>query len=235
MAMPDSQRLLKANAARELGARVAFNFEDFREQSESYLTQVRRQAEAVVVEAQQSAAKIRETAVREAQEAGRKEGLQDAGKQIETQASRLAEQKFQEQMQSTLPAVAAVAQALQQERDRWLTRWEASAFQLAIAIAEKLVQRELVLRPDTAQGMITEALRMAAGHPQLRIFLNPDDVNRLGERAADVVRSLTACGEAVIVPDAMISSGGCRIETQHGEIDARLETMLSRIAEEFLE
>ncbi len=235
MAMPDSQRLLKANAARELGSRVAFNFEDFREQSESYLTQVRRQAEAVVVEAQQSAAKIRETAVREAKEAGRKEGLQDAGKQIETQASRLAEQKFQEQMQSTLPAVAAVAQALQQERDRWLTRWEESAFQLAIAIAEKLVRRELAIRPDSARGMITEALRMAAGHPQLRIFLNPDDVKRLGERADDVVRSLTACGDAVTVPDATISSGGCRIETQHGEIDARLETMLSRIAEEFLE
>jgi flagellar assembly protein FliH len=235
MPLPESQRLLKANAARELGARVAFNFEDFREQSESYLTQVRRQAEAVVAEAQQAAAKIRETALREAKESGRKEGLQDAGKQIETQATRLADQKIQEQMQSTLPAVAAIAQALQQERDRWLTRWEESAFRLAIAIAEKLVRRELTIRPENSKAMISETLRLAAGHPQLRIHLNPDDVNHLGERTEDVVRSLTGCGDAVIVPDATITSGGCRIETQHGEIDARLETMLSRIAEEFLE
>ncbi|MFO0916890.1 MAG: FliH/SctL family protein [Planctomycetaceae bacterium] len=227
--------MLKANAARELGARVAFNFEDLREQSESYLTQVRRQADSVVAEAQQTAATIRDSALRDAKELGRKEGLQDAAKQIEAQAARLAEQKIQEQLQSTVPAVAAIAQMLRQERDQWLNRWEESAFQLAIAIAEKLVHRELSIRPDGARTMISEALRLAAGHPQLRIFLNPNDLNRLGERAEDVVKSLTACGDAVLVPDVAISSGGCRIETQHGEIDARLETMLTRITEEFLE
>ena len=44
MLIPESQRLLKANAVRELGVRVAFNFDDLHQQGDAYLTQVRNQA-----------------------------------------------------------------------------------------------------------------------------------------------------------------------------------------------
>lgn len=232
MALFQSQRVLKATAARELGSRVAFNFEDLHTEGEAYLLQMRRQADALLAAAEQDAAKIREAAFNEGKDAGRKEGLQDAARQIESQAARVADQRMAEQMQSTLPAVAAIAQALSQERDQWLIRWEESATRLAIAIAERLVHRELALRPETSRTMIAETLRLAAGHPQLRIHLHPDDAQRLGDRADDVVRTLTACADAVLLTDPKIQIGGCRIETQHGEIDGRLETMLDRIAEE---
>ena len=44
----------------------------------------------------------------------------------------------------------------------------------------------------------------------------------------------TACGEAELVYDETITPGGCQIETQHGAIDARMETQLERIASELL-
>ena len=50
-----------------------------------------------------------------------------------------------------------------------------------------------------------------------------------------IVESLTSCADAKLVPDAQALRGGCRIETRHGEIDARVETMLHRIAEELVD
>ena len=57
----------------------------------------------------------------------------------------------------------------------------------------------------------------------------------LGRQATEVVRALAACGEAEIVADNSLTRGGCLIETQHGQIDARIETVLDRIVAELLE
>lgn len=234
MLLPESQRLLKANAAREIGERVAFNFEDIHRQGNAYLQQAREQAEALVRTAQQEAEALRAAAKKEAQEQGRKDGLKESAGIIEQQSNRLVEQRMKERVETALPAVAAAAQSMQQELDCWLVRWEETAVRTAVAIAEKIIHRQLETRPNVAAGMIAQALRLAAGHPQLRVHLHPEDIAHLGTHAESVVRSATSCAEAVVIPDLEISRGGCRIETRHGEIDARLDTMLDRIVEELL-
>jgi len=57
----------------------------------------------------------------------------------------------------------------------------------------------------------------------------------MGDRAPRIVESLTACADSILISDPQLARGGCRIQTVHGEIDARVETMLERLAEELLE
>ena len=83
--------------------------------------------------------------------------------------------------------------------------------------------------------MIAEALELAAGQEKLKVFLHPADLAAWGDRGAQIVESLTACADAILVPDDHCIRGSCRIETRHGEIDARVETMLHRIADELLD
>ncbi len=234
MLLPESQRVLKANAVRELGTRVAFNFTDLREQGDEYLAKIRQQAGEIVQSAQAEAAAIREKTAKEAKELGRREGLAEAARQIETQISQVTEKQVRERMDQALPAVAAVAEALRKEGDEWRARWENVAVGVAISIAEKILHTTLKQRPEVAVDMISEALRLSAGHAQVRVQLNPDDVQQLGDQATEIVKTLSACAEAVIVPDKSITRGGCRIETRYGEVDARLETILQRITEELL-
>ncbi len=108
------------------------------------------------------------------------------------------------------------------------------AVRLAAAIAERLVVHELQLNPDVAREMIREALQMAAG-ARKSLRLHGEDAALLGGHAAEVVRVFAACGKAEIVPDNSLTRGSCVIETQHGTIDARLETLLERIVSELLE
>lgn len=234
MLLPESQRLLKAHSVRELGKRVAFNFEDLHLQGDKYLEQVRDQAAELLQAARNEAAAIRETALREAREAGRRDGLVAAGQQVDARVKQLVEQQVHQRVDQALPAVAAIAQALQQEADAWRTHWEEAAIQTAVALAEKILYRTIETRPDAATGMIAEALRLAAGHPQLRVSLHPDDLAQLGAEAEGIVRSLSSCATAVIVPDPAVGRGGCFIETKHGEIDARINTIMQRVAEELL-
>lgn len=227
----DSPRVLKAHSNRMPGA-AAFNFEDLRAQALAQVTAAQQTARQTVEQAQKEAQEIRQKAQAEARDMGRKEGLSDAASLIEQQAKQLTDQRFAEHLKVTLPVLNKVATALQQERDQWLVRWERAAIELGVAIASKIVRTNLDARPELATGMIAEALRLAAGQPQLRVYLNPADLARMGDKAEQVVQSLAACASPELIPDAALTPGDCRLETRHGEIDARLDAMLHRIAEE---
>lgn len=230
----DLPRVMKANAVRELGGRVAFNFDDFRKQSEEYIAQVRAEAEALLAGARTEIETLREQARKEGREAGRAEGLQAAQLTIEQQVTQRAEQIATKRLVTALPALQQAANALRAERDDWLVRWESTAVELSVAIAEKLVRGVLEVEPDRTRAMLSEVLQLAAGQSQVAIHLAPSDVEQLGVDAAEVVRSTSGCAEARLIADPNLRPGDCRIVTQHGEIDARIETMLERIAAELV-
>jgi len=230
----ETPRVLKANAVRELGGRVAFNFEDLRRQGEEYMAGVRAEAEALLAAARREVDALREQARKEGRDAGRAEGLQAAQLTIEQQVAQRAEQMATQRLKTALPALEQAAAALRAERDDWLVRWESTAVELSVAIAGKLVRGVLELEPDRVRNMLREVLQLAAGQSQVAIHLSPTDVERLGADAAEVIRSTSGCAEARLIPDPALAPGDCRIVTQHGEVDARIETMLERITAELL-
>ncbi len=228
-------RIIKAHSTHALSTVEAFNFVDLQEQGNQIVARARHDAEQILNVARSDAAQLREQALAAAREEGRVDGLRDSQAVIARSATEIAEQQVTAQLATALPALRAAAESLQAERDRWLVRWEQIAVRLGVAIAEKLLQRQLAARPEFATEMISDALRLAAGQPQLTVYLHPDDLSAWGDRASQIVQSLTACADTTLVPDPQSMRGGCRIETRHGEIDARVETMLHRIAEELVD
>ncbi len=233
--IPAQTRLLKANDLRGLGSKVAFNFEDLVQRSEAYVESIRKQVREMLQQAESEVETIRREAHARGLEQGRQEGLRQAAELIEKRAAEIADKTSRDNLATTLPAMKTAAEALVIERDRWLADWEGTAVRLATSIAERLIRRRLELKPDLAHDMIKSALQLAAGSPQIKIKLHADDATLLGSHAAEVVRALAACGDAQIVPDNTLSRGSCVVETQHGTIDARLETLLDRIVSELLE
>lgn len=228
-------RIIKANLTSGTSNGETFNFVDLQRQGDDIIATARRQAEVIISQARDDAALIYEQTLDEARRSGRETGLHEAATDIARQADEIAEERITAQLATALPGLQAAAASLKAERDRWLIRWEHTAVRLGVAIAEKLIQKQLVARPDFATHMITDALRLAAGQEKLTIYLHPEDLAAWGDRAHQIVQSLTACADATLVPDDQNQRGGCRIETHHGEIDARVETMLQRIAEELVD
>lgn len=221
-------RIVKAQSVRDLAARPAFNFVDLCQEAEQVIAQAQQTAEELLTRARQEVASLHE----QTRMAAREAGLQAARTEIQRQAMELTSQRLDEELKSALPALKAAAEALQSERDRWLIRWEQTAVRVGVAIAEKLVKSQISTRPLLASGMITDALRLAAGQPRITVHLHPDDLAAWGDHGPQIVESLTACADSTLIADPDVSRGGCRIETIHGEIDAQVETMLERLANE---
>ena len=106
----------------------------------------------------------------------------------------------------------AAVSALDRERDRWLADWEAFGVRLSVAIARKILRRELELHPENVKEMLSETLRLAAGSTNIVLRLHPDDVQLLRNRPEDLASSMSGCAEAAIVPDPSVERGGCIVD-----------------------
>ena len=110
---------------------------------------------------------------------------------------------------------------------------------LAVAIARQLIRRELRTDEGEIVSVVREALALLpVGVREVRVHLHPDD--------ARVVRALAAGGSGFgrdsspqdqvwrIVEDPALARGGCRVESESSQIDARLETRIGAIVSRLL-
>lgn len=212
--------VIKSTDTERASLAASFNFEDMGRQAQRYLAEVHVRARQAVEQAQREADAVRQRAEAAGYDAAQRE------------LDRLVEARVAERLKSLTPVLGRLAEQLDQAREAWLAHWERSAIELSAAIAERIIRRELSHRPEITLDLVREALRLAAGSPQLRVALHPNDFAALGKQARQLVDELARAAPAQVVSDPTVSAGGCRVETAHGVIDQQIETQLARIVEE---
>lgn len=234
MALFDARRILKADAIRNLGTRVVFNYDDLTAQCEEKIALVRRQAEEILGQAEREAEEMRQAAHEEGYRAGYESGASKVDYIANLKAEKFAEEQFNSKLRETLPVFLKATVELNEKREKWLNQWETAAIRLAAAIAAKVLHNAVELRPELCQINAREALKLAAGKTQVSMRMNPEDLAVLGNRVDLLSSALNWTGNIPIIPDPSIGRGGCIVQTEHGEIDARLDTQIDRIAQELL-
>jgi flagellar assembly protein FliH len=183
---------------------------------------LRDEAARIIAEAKHQAERLRREAIAE----GRREGEQAAREELA--------RRHAEQWATLAPAFEKLVAELRDARQAWLDHWEKSAVGLSVAIARRVLRRELTRQPDVALDLVREALELAAGSDRVRVVLSPADHESLGPRVADLAKELSGLGTVEVAADAAISPGGCRVETRFGQIDQQFEAQLARIEEELV-
>ena len=115
-------------------------------------------------------------------------------------------------------------------------RWQSTALTLAVAIAGKLLRRQLELCPEDAAAVVSAALQLSAGSRKVEVRLHPLDLELFrGDNSLSTSSGLSTIPDDVLIADDSLERGDCRVQTTDGQIDARLETLLERIAAELLD
>lgn len=200
-------------------ASVAYQFDDM---GQAYLDRVRAEAGKIISDARGEAARIKAKAA-------------DEGKQAAMQAVEASlRAKIDQQVQSLVGALQQAVQSITQSHQAWQQQWETHGVRVAVAIAARIIRREIVQNHEIPLELVREALQLASGQQRIIIRMNPADHAALAGKAEQIVRELGQVAETQLIPDAAVSPGGCRVETPYGAIDQQIETQLARITEEML-
>lgn len=107
---------------------------------------------------------------------------------------------------------------------------ERDAYQFALAVAARIIKREVALDNDTIVRQIKGAIRRVVGVETIRLRVHPEDEELVREHRAMFLSSAGSIRDLVIEVDDSLEPGGCIIESTAGNVDARISTQLSQVA-----
>lgn len=110
---------------------------------------------------------------------------------------------------------------------------EVEAVNLSLAIAKKIVGNEISINKKIIVNVVKEALKKVDGHEDIKIKVNPEEMKMLEDNKIELKKIANYVQELQIVGDAHITPGGCIVETNIGDIDARIEKQFKVIEDAF--
>jgi len=154
-----------------------------------------------------------EQKVREAHTAGLREG-EAAGRARATDEVR--------------PVIERMARAIEEMgslRGRLRAEAEADLVQLALAIARRVLRREIAIDPDALHGLVLGALAKLQGQEIARVRVHPAHVEAL----TTCLRQNLNAENIEVIPDPSRAVGGILFETPRGNLDASVDSQLQEI------
>ena len=164
-----------------------------------------------------------ESARKAGYEQGYAEGRADAEEAVRREwASRLEEAK------ALLEDAYRMKESIIQEAEPFLV-------ELSVAIAGKIVDRELERNPEWVIGLIRKALARRREQGVITLCVAPDQLAFVLAARDELEMAVDSQAELQIVPDPTVTDRGCVIRTSFGSIDARIDTQLEEIKKALLQ
>ncbi len=156
---------------------------------------------------------------------GREKGMTDA----EVKWSSLERQKIE----PLLMSLKEMLSQLNNIRKETYQEIEKEVVELALAIARQVICQEVTLNRDIVACVAREALAKVDNPGRVKIKMNPSDLEFINKTRSQLNDLLKNIDNVTLEAEEQIQCGGCIIETDLGEIDARIERQLQAIEESF--
>ncbi|MFO7578187.1 MAG: FliH/SctL family protein [Pelovirga sp.] len=152
-------------------------------------------------------------ALQDAYARGQRDALESAGAGLEQTAQHLAR----------------VLAEVDQLRSTLIRRSREDMLRLVMAIAEQVIHQEISVQPAIVTRIIEQALQASVRADHYRIHINPADLAAVNEQKPLFLASISGLKNLIIEADQNITRGGCRVESDLGEVDATIESQLATI------
>lgn len=176
-------------------------------------------ADELTAKVESELADVRKKAVEEGYEAGRETGYTEGQVEVE----RLVEQ------------LHAIIDKTIEKRNDIIDESETQVINLVVMIAKKVVKVISENQKNVVVNNVIQALRKLKSRGEVLIKVNLADVELTSEHIKDFMRMVENIRSVTVVEDSTVDRGGCIIETDFGEIDARISSQLHEIEEKILD
>lgn len=163
---------------------------------------------------------IQEGAYKEAFNLGLEEGKKEAF------------QAFSAQIEENLKMFEEMLEAVKKIKSDLLTQNETHLAKLAFFVGERLANHEITTHPEMVTKVIAKSMELAQGEENITVLVSPNQLAFLETLQKENNRELEFLKTVKLVPLDTVRDGGCVIQTNYGEIDARVEERVAKLWDE---
>ncbi|MDI6794341.1 MAG: FliH/SctL family protein [bacterium] len=217
----ESEDKLKA-----ISTKIAQKKGEFDEISVQMIQEAQCRADQIVTEAKAKADEIIKSAAKE------KEAVLEKARVQGAQAGE--EAGFKEANKKAMALINQAEKVLleaQHKRDEIIKGAEAEIIELVILLSEKVIKTDLTQNKEVVLGNVSAAVKRITGEGEITVKVNPANLSLAESRKEEFIAGLSGIEGIKVKVDPTITSGGCKIETNFGIIDARIESQLDQLAE----
>ncbi len=181
--------------------------------------QAEAEAERMLEEARSQVHDIEEDARKKGEGIGRELGFEAGKREVERLVERLH---------------IIIDRAIE-KREEMINEAETQMIDLVLLISRKVIKVVSENQKNVVINNIVQALRKLKSRGDVAVRVNLADLDLATEHTRDFMKMVENVKSITILEDTSVDSGGCIIETDFGQIDARITSQLKEIEEKILE
>ena len=213
--------------AEEALEKKRFELEEYEKEKKEEIEKIRAQQELelekIKTEAQAEVEKARESLEKSIYE------------QIYNQVTEQAHKDSLEDIDRVITKVQKVLDEAIRQRTQVFAEVEDQITQLVLLISKKVVKSLSELDENVVVRNVVEALKNLKGRENFVIRVNLKDIKHLKKSIKYIEEKFAQKSNITFVEDSKVDPGGCVIETEFGEVDARISTQLQKIEQSIRE
>ena len=205
--------------------------------AEQLLHQAQADAGRVLQKASEEAETIRQTTQKEGyaqgreqgEQHGRDDGYREGYQQGLEEGTAAVRQEMSDKFNQSVKQAEKMLLQAEEARNRIILDADRQIIDLALAVASKVLAREVEENPLIILPIVKEALEKVRDQAQLVIRINPVHYSLLLEAQNDLQRMVGGQQAITILSDPSLGEADCLVETGNGTVDARLETQMTAL------
>ncbi|MBN2644263.1 MAG: hypothetical protein JXR59_02170 [Desulfuromonadaceae bacterium] len=137
--------------------------------------------------------------------------------------------EMEQQFDTTLAAFGSLSRELSALREKILQRNTGDMVQLVMAVAARVIRREVEEHEEIILQTIKRAIQAAVRAEEFHLHLHPDDLAVVQDQKPLLIAAVNGLKNIEFVADVSLGRGGCLVESPTGRVDATIETQLDEI------
>lgn len=190
-----------------------------KEQSELQISEAQQQAERMIAEAETSRQKICDHSKAEGIRLGKEEGFRAGQEEV---------RYLTERLHKMIEEVMGRRQGILRETERQIV-------DLVLLMTRKVVKVISENQRAVISANVVHALRKVRTRGAVTLRVNLADVELVTQHKQEFIAAVERVDDLTVVEDTSVGRGGCVVETDFGEIDARVASQLHELEQRVLE
>lgn len=130
---------------------------------------------------------------------------------------------------TTVQALTQALEDVSRMRDSLAQTGSQDMLRLVMAVAEQVIRTTVTVDPNVVLAIIENALKASIRADSFRVRVNPVDLEGVTKQKPLFLASISGMKNISFEADPQISQGGCRVDSELGDVDATIETQLEAI------
>lgn len=189
------------------------------EEAEQILAKARSDSEEIIGQAEEQGRKIETDAFERGRQEGRESGIQEG----KAEAQRIIE-RFQLVLNKAI-----------ERRNEIIAESETQVINLVLTIANKVIKVISENQKNVVVNNIIQSLQKLQQKSDVIVRVNLSDLELASHHKEDILKMAERVQSITIAEDSTVDVGGAIIETDFGEIDARISSQLREIEDRIIE